>query len=290
MRAAGALLLCLIASVLVPAHAGTAAPEPRAFRMREDFGTEPLSHCYLQYYYYIPCPTYSWFWGFYSATYGDIKGAFFNIGDISTGTGEACDPESCHRLEQIRILDFAGYGTIYPGLFTVIFEVWCSDEDGCPVGPPLWDSGPFETNYAWTYIPVDPPVCLTDCCVDQGPPPSGPRILVTATSVGSCGGYPQWGYDNISTAIITGCEFHDISSLDALYPRPWNSHYETIHSGYYGIDFMYCPPLWFCDGRDETPNCDSLGFIEFAWRIYLSCTGPSRTEPSTWGSIKAMYR
>ena len=285
--------LALALAGMVCAGAVAASPEvfkKQAFKMREDFGTEPLSDCYLQYYYYIPCPTYTWFWAWYYGTYGDMRGTFFRVGDTSTGSGQACDPLDCHRLEMIRILDFAGYGTIYPDLFTVVFDIWCSDEYGCPVGPSLWNSGLFETNYAWTYITVDPPLCITDCCVDPGPPPGGPRVLVTATHVGLHPWYPQWGMDNISTALFMACEMHDVSSLAALYPRPYNSHYETVHSGFYGNDFRYCPPLWFYDGRDTSTNGTQYGCIELAWRIYLSCTGPSATEPTTWGNIKSMYR
>ena len=34
--------------------------EKQAYQMRDDFGTERLYDGALQY-YYIPCPTYSWF-------------------------------------------------------------------------------------------------------------------------------------------------------------------------------------------------------------------------------------
>jgi hypothetical protein len=282
-------LFMAIVLVLVLATSAFAV-ERKAYTMRDDFGTEPLYDCYMNYYYYTPCPTYSWFWGFYGWTYGDMVGAFFQVGDLSMWTGNMCDPLMAHTLEQFRILDFAGYGTVYPGLFTVVFDVYCSDEYGCPAGPVLWSSGPFETGYAWNYIPVDPPICITDCAVDPGPPPSGPRILITATHIGTNNAYPQWGFDNISTGVEVACEFHDYSCQPALYPRPYNSHYATIHSGYYGVNFQYCPPQWFCDGRDTSELCDVYGFVEAAWRIYLINSGPTATEPSTWGNIKSMYR
>jgi hypothetical protein len=117
-----------------------------------------------------------------------------------------------------------------------------------------------------------------------------PRILVTATHTGTDGIYPAWGMDNISTGIETACIMHEYGCCPALYPRPYVSHYRTIHSGFYGPAFMYCPPQWFCDGRDTTPDCDLYGFIELAWRVYMICSGPTATEPSTWGNIKSMYR
>jgi hypothetical protein len=172
----------------------------------------------------------------------------------------------------------------------VEFDVYCSDEHGCPVGPSLWNSGPMETDFAWNYIDVDPPLELCNCLVDPGDPGSGPRILVTATHTGTDGIYPQWGMDNISTAIEEGCPMHDRGCLPALYPRPHSSHYGLIHSGYYGWDFNQCPPLWFKDGRDTTPDGTQYGFIELTWRLYITCGGPSANQPSTWSSIKSMYR
>ena len=63
------------------------ALESQEFRIREDFGTEPLYDCYLNYFYYTPCPTYSWFWSFEGWEQDDIVGAFFQVGDISMATG-----------------------------------------------------------------------------------------------------------------------------------------------------------------------------------------------------------
>jgi hypothetical protein len=66
-----------------------------------------------------------------------------------------------------------------------------------------------------------------------------------------------------------------------------------IHTGYYGFSnggFEYCPPLWFCDGKDLSSDCSETGFIEALWRIYLGCTGPTADEPTTWGNIKSIYR
>lgn len=267
--------------------------EKRAFQMREDFGTEPFSDCYLNYYYYIPCPTYSWFWGFHGWECGDIIGAWFRVGDITMskdGCPADCDPCNCHTLERFRVLDFAGYGSIYPGLFTVEFKIYCADQYGCPVGSPLWISGAKELFFGWNYI--DAPLCLTPCVVQSGPPPCDPRFVITAAHTGTDCAYPEWGFDNISTPIEQGCPMHDISCCPALYPRPWSSHYETIHSGYYGnVDpTQYCPPLWFPDAGDTSQNHDIYGYLELAWRIYLFEDGPTATESSTWGAIKSMYK
>jgi hypothetical protein len=286
------LISCfLVVAFCLPAWAGLpSGSKMRAFQMKEDFGAEPLSQCYLQYYYYIPCPTFSWFWAFTGPTPGETMGAFFEIGEISTGTGTACDPEACHTLETVRVIDFAGYGTAYPGLFSVVMDVYCADENGCPIGPPLWTSGTLEFHFGWNYVAVDPALCLTYCITTPGPPVTVPRVLVTFTHTGVSGVYPAWGFDNISTPLELSCVMHDISCMPAQYPRPYVGNYPVMHSGYCGYGVQYCPPIVIHDGRDTTPDGSQFGSIELAWRIYVSCTGPTPTLPSSWGNIKSMYR
>jgi hypothetical protein len=234
-------IVTVITLVLVLASAALAF-EMKPYQIKEDFGTEPLYDCVLQYYYYIPCPTYSWFWAF-ALSIGDMIGVCFDIGDQGTGGWGACDPSLCQSLEPIRILDFAVYGTVYPGLFTIEFDAYWAHEPCCGPAQPfihLWNSGPLETSYGWNYFRVEPPLCLGPCCLEYQPP-SSPSIVITATHTGSEGTYPAWGLDNISTPLEAGCVMHDI------------------------------------------------GCIEPAWRIYLACNGPTNADPSTWGSIKAMY-
>jgi hypothetical protein len=280
--------LMLLTLALLLAASAASAYECSKYQMTEPMALESYDECYLQYYYYIPCPTESWFWGFFEWEQNDIIGEFFVIGDASTGVYDPCDPQQCHTLDRFRVLDFAGYGSIYPGEFTVEFDVWCCDADGCPVGPSLWNSGPVETEHNWGFINVEPTLYLTDCCIDAGPPPEYPRILITARHVGTDATYPRWGTDNVSAPLLEACEMHDIGCVSALYPRPASSHYSIIHSGYYGVDFAYCPPLWFLDGDDTTANGSMYGFVEFAWRLYMFCLGAG-TEPTTWGAIKSMY-
>ena len=117
---------------------------------------------------------------------------------------------------------------------------------------------------------------------------------------GSDGVYPAFGMDNISTGIETGCIMHDAGCMPAEYPRPYVSAYPLMHSGYYGPNFQYCPPLNFADGRDTTCATGlcipdgvagtQFGFIELAWRIYVICEGPTASEPSSWGNIKRIYK
>jgi hypothetical protein len=282
------LICCLIVCALV---SSAAAIEKKAYQISDDYGTAPLEDCALQYYYYIPCPTYSWVWYFHGFDVGDVVGKWFEIGDLSTGGFDACDPAECHTLTQVRVLDMGLYGLTYPDQFWSEFDVFCCDEYGCPIGPSLWNSGPVATGRGWQYIYVTPPLSICPCATDPGPPPSAPRILVTVTQIRGCPTWgPWWAADNVSTPVLDGCAMHDLGCLPALYPRPYDSHYGTMHSGYYGQGFEHCPPQWFKDGNDTTPDGSQYGFVELLWRVCLDCTGPTETEGTTWSTIKSMYR
>jgi len=63
-----------------------------------------------------------------------------------------------------------------------------------------------------------------------------------------------------------------------------------MHSGFYGVDFAYCPPAWILDAGDTTGGT-TFGYIELAWRLAVRCEGPQDpTEPTTWGRIKSIYK
>jgi len=291
------LVISLVALILLMSTSAYSV-ESRAYKLRDDMGTEPLYDGVLQYYYYVPCPTYSWFWAFTGDLgyweNGTAVGAWFEVGDLSTGSWDALDPTQCHTLERVRVLDFEGIGG-YPGFFRCRLDVYCCDEYGCPIGPSLWRSGELWTGFAWNYFTIDPPLCISSCAADPGPPASRPRVLVTITHDGiarfgePADNYNAWGTDAISIALQEGCVMHDQGCLPALYPRPYAGHYSTIHSGYYGQDFEYCPPQWFKDQNDFTPDGSEYGFLELCWRIYVTCSGPTATQPATWSSIKSMY-
>lgn len=286
-RSAFVCAAVVLVAVLATATCGLGF-EKRAFQMQSDLGMEPLGGCALQYYYSIPCPTWSWFWAF---TIGpeDLIGAWFDVGDISTGGYGTCDPSECHSLTRLTIFDFAGYGVIYPGLWTVTFDAYCSDDEGCPLGPSLWNSGPVETEFGWNDIPVEPPLSLCDCAANPGPPPTGPRIAIITRAIADH--HLWWGMDNIGTPVTMGCEMHDVGCLPALFPRPYTSHYETMHSGYYGTwEITHCPPVMITDGYDTTPDGTQYGHIELLWTIQVECTGPTSAKTTTWSSIKSMYR
>jgi hypothetical protein len=288
MKRRACVLGCLAVLLVCATSAG--ADAPRAYLVRDDFGSEPLYDCYLNYYYYVPCPTSSWFWA-YSFEKGDIVGAWFEVGDPSMGGGSTCDPTACFNLERFRFLEFCGYANypefILPDYYRVDYDIYCADEYGCPVGPALWHNNTIPSNRnGWTYVDFDPPLSLCSCGAQPG---GGARMLITVKAGGNGAYNICWAFDNISTLSEHGCVMHDSGCSSALYPRPANSHYSTMHSGYYGNGgFQYCPPQWIPDGHDTSGT--EFGYVELCFRIYQGCTGPSTVEPLSWGRIKAMYR
>jgi hypothetical protein len=264
--------------------------ERKAYQMKEDFGTEGLYDGALQFYYYIPCPTYSWFWAYSGWTPGDVVGMSFPVGAQGTGGWDTLDPLNCREIEQLRILDFAGYGTIYPILFDIRIDIWICAWNDPHIHIHIWESVSFGTHFAWNYIPIPN---VTFCEADPNPYGYVP-VLVTATHVGTDARYPAWGMDNISTSLEQACIMHDLGCLPAVYPRPGpgttpGDPLGNVHGGYFGTDPTTCPPIGIPDGRDTTPDVTQFGYIELAWRLYIVCGGPTATEPSTWSNIKAMY-
>jgi hypothetical protein len=284
----------VIALVLVLATSAFGL-DKKAYQMREDFGMELQCPDALQFYYYIPCPTYSWFWAYTGWDPGDIIGMGFPIGEQGTGGYDPVDPYDCQHIDRVRVLDFAGYGIYYPGLFTIELCLWCWHPDFPAHHMPLWCSGPLETGFGWNYFWVDPVVELCECPwggEHQHHP--GPVVLLTAQMIGPNGVYPAWGMDNISTPLEAACIFLDYGCMPVCWPRlPPGYGYDhcAVHGGYFGTYFWeYVPPLGFLDGRDTTPDGTQFGFIELAWRVYICCYGPTSSQPSTWGNIKSMYR
>lgn len=277
-----ALILILATSVF--------ALDKTIYQMRQDFGSDALYDCSVGYYYYVPCPTYSYFWSFSGWEYGDCLGEFFVVGDARMGTGEVCDPYNCHEFEALTYLDFnANAPGQYPEDFQIEFCLYCSDLNGCAVGPALWCSGMvFSLARGWNWVYADPPICLTQCVID---PPGGPVFLVQATHYGTFPDAPNWGTDGPGIYFYYCASMHETGCLQAIYPRPWTSYYTPgIHSAYYGNPCEPCPVAYFCDGMDTTPDCSQFGFCELAWTARLACRGPTATEPTTWGNIKSMYK
>ncbi len=283
------LILCVIIFMGFSRPAVASQPEPRklwddlcpfeaeAYQMADDFGTAlPHHECALQYYYYVPCPTYSWFWAYSGWTPGDMIGACFTVGEEGTGGFDICT-ELCYDVVGIRVLDFAGYGTVYPGLFTFEMDFYCGDYTAEP-RVHLWNSRPLESHLGWNYFEIDPPVVLSCPGHEYG---DMTNMVVTMTMIGVEGVYPAVGFDNVSTPAEAGCEMHDRGSMPAVYPRkPAGSMGTAVRSGYIGTyPFEHWPPLSFPDGKHagDPAGPTWYGYAELAWRLCVFCDYPTET-------------
>lgn len=191
------------------------------------------------------------------------------------------------------MLDLAGYGTLYPGLFTIELDAYCTDEARAPAQH-IWNSGPIETALGWNYFVIDPSIRLHTSCEGFA---QNPTIVVTMTFTGTEGTYPVVGFDNIGNAAEAGCVMHEYGCLPSYYPRGWvGGDNPRVHSGYVGrFAFEYWPPLALPDGMHPVSSPpETFGYVEAAWRVYLGCYGPTKSpaavDPTSWGGIKSLYR
>jgi hypothetical protein len=271
--------------------------EATPYGIVDDFETQPLWDCGLQYYYYIPCPTYSWFWAYSGWEPGDILATIFTMGDLSTGAFEPCDPYVCAHIEAVRILELSGYGEAYPGVYSVELDIYCCDAESYPCVH-LWNSGPLDLGFGWNEFEVWPLVEISRCAAECGNwDPTSKCFALTMTMVGTGGDYPAVGFDNVGTSVEAGCVLHDVGCLPAVFPRSWAGGSGTrVHSGYVGAyPFQYWPPLGLPDGLIYSGGLGfGCGFVEAAWRMYFHCTYPTRFETTiqsaSWGGIKNLYR
>lgn len=122
-----------------------------AVQIRDDFLSEGFEYCTFRYYYFIPCPEASWFWVLTGWQSGTRLGMHFGVNDPQIGGQGTQAPNTATSMEAFRFLDLAGYATMYPGLHTVRFDIYCADRNGRVYGH-LWSSGPVETRYGWNWI------------------------------------------------------------------------------------------------------------------------------------------
>ena len=287
----------ILALALVLVFATSAfAFEAKMQKARKDIGVVPLGDCYLSYYYHCPEPGtgLAYYWYVNTWDENDIFGTCYNIGDQGYGGDPACDPTLAQSLSRILFVEGSGAcGGAYPGANSCELDVYCAPEYCCgPTAPVvhLWNSGPYECNVGWNYLEIDPPLCLTDCCLDPQPD-CNPSIVVTITMTGYEHIYPEIAFDCPYAVALFGYPWHDIGCLPAVVPRgPCGGPAPAVHGGYIGsYPFQYWPPFPLCDFADSTPDCTQFGYIEWRCTIDLLHSGPTATETSTWGNIKSMY-
>ena len=239
MRYLTILVLMLVLAVAAYAFAREATRVMSTDRL----GSGPLADCHLHYYYHIPVPGYpgaSYYWTFWGWETNDCFGTCFDIGDPSFGDGITnCDPGVAQTIE-LFAHDAGRYAAdpTYPGAQSTMIDIYCAPEVCCGPTPPfvhLWSSGDFYCVADWNYHYPDPPVCITDCCLDPLPD-CNPSIVVTITYTGYEAWYPSCKFDDPGAPFNTPFApyaLHDIGCLPTPVPRnPCGGADPMCHTGY----------------------------------------------------------
>jgi hypothetical protein len=203
-------------------------------------------------------------------------------------------PGECRHLEDVwwACKHFCYWGS-------VDVEIFCADEQACPLGPPLAGIyGAWLSSSPWQHFTFGS-VALCPC-EDTG---TGKFIvMITEYPESYHGGRCFAPYTDINLRnIIDGCE------------TEWRCE---GHSYVYRNAVSYCDlygapgALWVSCGIPGRPPCpgqactecpaipvgcfnywsDTGFYAEWLIDCYVACQGPTRVEKETWSSVKGLYR
>jgi hypothetical protein len=200
--------------------------------------------------YYNGC-RWLWVWSGWAAE--DMTGVAYDITEEPT-----CDQTpSCETLDsgyEYFYTAFPGYG--FDGEF-MVFDA----AGGCVVGDPV-ASVYADPTRGWNFFDFFPDICLT---------PFLPDFIVLWHWIG--GTYPTYTLDN---------EYHDL--LDPANCPGWikRSMQHCFWFGTVGTSFPLCPP---------SPLQAVTGYYDEAIQdIFILCDGPTATDATSWGGVKAMFK
>ncbi len=272
------LISCLLVIALsttayaVPIHTAEKGTVPMRERAPEQEG------CTISYYNF--CSGWVFYWSGYcygewmTLSYPPQYGTVFDLSDC---------PGSCRHL-----MDCWWACKRFTVRAWVELEIFCANEYGCPIGPPLWGPYGFTPNISnpWQHFALGGlPLCG---CEETGPG----KFVIVITDQGY-GAHTSPYSDIESYNINAGCQ------------PDWDC---TGHSYSYRCAVSYCDvygapgPMWVsgpygCDNVPFIPpGChDYYGygagmFTEFLFDVYIACQGPTATETDSWSEIKSLYR
>ncbi len=238
--------------------------------------------CTLSYFYTVPgC---GWVWVIDGIEENESFGVRFNMTD-EVPFHDPCDTSACLTLDALKIMLYDVLPP--PADQSMNLRVYAAGEGGDPLGD-LLGNVDFEPSYAGTASFTTEIIDFTKGGSTPGLDLSGcgGDFVVILTWLNSTG-HPCFVLDNISTCVESCAVDPDCCQMGTypyVYPRT------TPHTHYYGyFGSWLTDPDPTCDFRDSTTLCDEYGYIEGMITSYF-CTVSQATEPSTWGSIKAMYK
>jgi hypothetical protein len=276
----GLALGAVVALLVTSGFASTMRTIPLSSSDIEQFGglgRNFLPSCELGYFYLINgCA--------YVTVVEDIAeaksyGMHFSMVD-TVALHDPCDTAACMTLD---IIDLAFYDVLAPPADQGLnVKVYGSDASGEPTGPMLGnrDFDPLfgdtatitVTGIDFTNNGQEPGLDLSGCDGD---------FVVLVTWKNSTG-HPSLVLDDVCTCVdscavnIICCE---MGTTPYVYPRL------VTHTYDYGTEWAWSKQDSFCD----LCGCMSFGYLEALWTCGF-CTQSAATEPTSWSTIKALYR
>jgi hypothetical protein len=190
-----------------------------------------------------------------------------------------CDTTKCLTLDVIELVLYDVLAP--PADQSMNVKVLGADCEGEPIGGLLGNldfTPSYADSAAFTSVEVDftngggePGLDLSGC---------GGRFVVILTWKNPTG-HPALVLDNIGTC-VDSCGVNSACCAMGTYPYIYP---RKIHTYCYGTE-------WAWSKQDSIPDlggCETYGCLEAFWTCGF-CTKTTATEPTTWGSIKALYQ
>jgi hypothetical protein len=213
------------------------------------------------------------------ASEGESFGVHFNMAD-SVAWYEPCDQGACTALD---IIDLVLYDVLpSPADQSMNIKVYGADAAGDPTGTMLGNRD-FEPAHmgpgAFTTVSLD----FTNGGTEPGLDVSGcGGDFVVLLTWKNATGKPALVLDHISTCVdscATNAACCQMGMDPYLYPR------QITHTYAYGAEFAWSKQDSFCDAG----GCGTYGLLEAFWTCRF-CDISAAAKPTSWGTIKAMYR
>jgi hypothetical protein len=230
--------------------------------------------CALSYYYLIDGCSYA-------SVVGDIEqdetfGVHFNMTD-AVPWHQACDTAACLTLDTV---DLVFYDVSPANAMNV--RIYGADADGEPAGE-LLGNRDFTPAYTAPEVFATVVVDFTNGGTVEGLDLSSCRgnFVVLVTWKNSTG-HPLLVLDNISTP-AANCSGDDPCCAIGAYPYGYPR--AATRTYYYGLENAWAKT----DSVADPGGAGTYGYLE-AFTSAAFCRWSAATVPTTWGSIKAMYR
>ncbi|MFH1313262.1 MAG: hypothetical protein ABIJ00_08540 [Candidatus Eisenbacteria bacterium] len=242
-----------------------------------DLGRNLLPSCELSYFYLINgC-------GYVTVVEAIEEAASFGVHFNMVDTvawRDPCDTAACMTMD---IIDLVFYDVLAPPAEQGLnVKIYGADTSGEPTGPLLGnrDFDPFFVDTARvTVTGIDftnngqgPGLDLSGC--------NGAFVVLVTWKNPT--GHPSLVLDDVCTC-VDSCAVNafccEMGTTPYVYPRL------ATHTYDYGTEWAWSKQDSFCD----LCGCMSFGYLEALWTCGF-CTQSAATEPTTWSTIKALYR